>query len=99
MVKAFDLGGGGAVDDEAENLVDAERIVDDLRLIVELAYDGHAGALFRMEEASMAAMAVFRHVLTVKIAGGRDLRDARNDTSDDIKLEKDVPKGVFAFLK
>ena len=82
VVESFDLGGGGAVDEEAENLVDAQRIVDGLRLVVRLPHDDHAGALFRAEESfhgGDGGRLVLRHVLAVEIAGGKDLQDAGDD--------------------
>ena len=51
VVEALDLGLGGAVDEEAEDVVDDEGIVDGLGDLVGLAHDDHAGALFGVEEA------------------------------------------------
>jgi hypothetical protein len=102
VIESFDFSGGCAVDKETEDLVDAERIVDGLRLVVGLAHHDHAGAFFGMEETFHSGYRgglVLRHVLAVEIPGGEDLQDAGDDTSHDTELEKDVTIGVFAPLE
>ena len=102
VVKAFDFSGGGAVDEKAEDLVDAEWVVDGLRLVVGLAHDDHAGTLFGVEEAFHGGDGgglVFGHVLAVEVACGEDLKDARDDARDDAEAEEDVAVRAFALLE
>src|SRR4030081_2414604 len=101
VIEALDFSGGGAVDEEAEDLVDAKRIVDGLRLVIGLAHDDHACALFRVEEAFHGCDGgglVLRHVLAVEVAGGEDLQYAGDDAGDDTELEKDVAEGTLAAV-
>src|SRR6476646_175619 len=51
LIQAFDLGSTGAVNQEAQDLVDNQRIVNALMLFVRLAQDYHGRAIFSLEQA------------------------------------------------
>ena len=93
LVQALHLGGGGAVDEEAEDVVDDDGIVDPLRFDVGLAHEDQRRALLGVEEALHAGHGgglVPGHVPAVQVAGGKDLQDAGEDAGDDAELEEDA---------
>src|ERR1039458_2871858 len=86
FIEALYLGGGRAVDQKAQDLVDGDWVINLLAFDVRLPHQHDGRTLFRAEEAlhsSDGNRLVLRHVLAVKVAGGKDLRDAGEDRSEE----------------
>ncbi len=100
--EAFDFGGGRSVDQEAEDVVDGERIVDGLRRLVGLAEQHDGRALLGVEQTFHAGDGgglILRDVTAVEVAGGKDLDDAGDEAGDDSDLQEEPAKFLVGFLE
>ncbi len=81
FIQAFYLGGGSAIDQEAQNFVDHQGIVNAPMLFIGLAQYHYRRAVLRLEEAfhrSSGHGLVTRHVFAMKVARGKDLQRGEN---------------------
>src|ERR1700733_734078 len=98
LVQAPYFGSGGAVDKKAQDFIDGDRIINFLRRKIWLSHDNHGSSLLGMKEALHSGDCdglMSRQVLSMEIAGRKDLRDAGDETSQHTEFEED--SAVFAF--
>ena len=93
LVEALDFGLGGAVDQEAQCVVDDDGVVDLAGVLIGLADEHHSRAVLGLEKTfhpGHRSRLVAGHILAVQVAGGEDDEDRGNQSGDDANLEKNA---------
>jgi hypothetical protein len=101
----FHFGFGGAVDEEAEDVVDHDGIVDLAGFFVGLAHEDDSRAGLVLKRPSMPAMAAgwfCATYLPCEVAGGKDDEDRGDDAGDDADFQEDAcrsPRAAFEQIE
>ena len=101
-MRPFTSADSGSVEQEAEDVVDDQRIVDLLRVLVGLADEDNRRALLRVEEAFHSGNGcglIFRNVAAVEVAGGKDLDDAGDEAGDDADFQEEAAEFLVALFE